>query len=171
MKYELDAEGEAQLATDRKDGKVVKCIIIRDYESKCIFAHVVPCKGLDEDKYVVGLVVDAVKWLGYPKMILKSDGENAVVKLVKKSLDEIKCGVEGIESVTSEESPPYDSQANGGTEVGIRAVRGLFRTLKLNLEERLGREVPPNHPLMAWLVEHTAIVLNIGMRGSDGQTP
>ncbi len=170
LRYTLDAEGDEKLATDRKEGKIIKCLIIRCFETKCLFAHVVPCKGLDEDKFVLNLVVDAVVWLGHAKLILKSDGENSITKLVKKSLEEIKCQVEGIESVTSEESHPYDSQSNGGTEVGIKIVRGVYRTLKLNLEERIGREVPPSHPLLTWLVEHTAVVLNACVRGNDGKT-
>ncbi len=170
LKYEMNGEGEAKLTADRNAGKVVKCIIIRCYKTGCIFAHVVPCKGLDEDNYVLNLVVSAVAWLGHAKLILKSDGEAAITKLVRRSLEEIKCNVEGIDTATSEESHPYDSQANGGTEVGIRNVRGLFRSLKLGLEERIGNQLPPSHPLTPWILEHTALLLNACTRGTDGKT-
>ncbi len=66
--------------------------------------------------------------------------------------------------------PECDCQSNGGTEVGIRAVRGLFRTMRLCLEKRIVHRVPPNHPLTSWLIEHTAMMLNVGVRGPDGLT-
>ena len=171
LKHAESAEGEKQLQKDREEGKVVKCIIIRCYATKCVFAHVVPCKGADEDNFAAKLVVGAVSWLGHTRLILKSDGEPAVRSLVKKSLEEIKHTVKDVEQASSERSAAYDSQSNGGTEVGVRTVRGLLRSLRLCLEKRLGARLPTQHPLMAWLVEHTALLLNACSRGSDGITP
>ena len=163
-------EGEKRLQDDIKAGKVVKCLIIRCHKTKCLFAHVVPCKGIDPDNFCVKLVADVVAWLGHARLILKSDGENSILKLVEQVLREAKYGIEGLETISSEKSPPYDSQGNGGTEVGIRIVRGQLRTLKLQLESRVGHRVPVSHPLMAWLVEHTALILNACARGPDGLT-
>ena len=120
----------------RQTGQVVKCILVRDHSSKAIVAHVVPCKGRDEEGYVADLVSDDVSWLGYKNMTLKTDNEVALVSLVKEVIvaihhrgsDEIK--------VKHETSAAYESQSNGGTEVGVRNVRGLFRTLKACLDER-----------------------------------
>ncbi len=168
--YEMNAEGEAKLNEARKQGKLVKCILIRCYQTKCMFAHVIPSRETGEDGYTVGLVVSAVSWIGHVKVILKSDGEPAILKLVKKSLEEIKTKVEDMETATREQSHPRDSQSNGGTEVGIRIVRGLFRTLRLCLEKRVGHRIPPNHPLTPWLLEHTAVLLNASVKGDDGRT-
>mgnify|MGYP002809736116 CR=1 FL=1 len=46
-----------------------------------------------------------------------------------------------------------------------------MRTLRLCLEARVGQKVPDSHPLMAWLLEHTAHLLNVTVRGDDGLTP
>ena len=46
-----------------------------------------------------------------------------------------------------------------------------MRTLRLCLDARVGRKVPDSHPLMAWLLEHTALLLNVTVRGDDGLTP
>ena len=170
LEFEQTTDGNAKLEEARGNGHVVKCLIIRCYETKCVFAHVVPQKGADEDRYAVGLVVSAVVWLGHVRVILKSDGEPAVVKLVQEALKEVKCSVDGLETITHERSGPYDSQANGGTEVGVRIVRGQFRTLRLCLEKRIGNKIPPNHPLTPWLLEHTALLLNACVRGADGLT-
>ncbi len=163
-------DGKAKLLEDRKAGTVVKCLIVRCHETKNVFAHVVPCKGADEDNYVVDLVTSDVAWLGHVKLLLKSDNERALVTLVTRALQAIRCNVEAVESVSKEHSQEYDSQSNGGTEVGIRAVRGLFRTMRLCLERRIGHRVPPSHPLTSWLIEHTAMMLNVGVRGPDGLT-
>ena len=171
LDYKADGEGEAKLLEARKSGVVVKCIIVRCHETKCVFAHVVPCKGADEDGYVVNLICSDVAWLGHARLLLKSDNEKALKSLVGKALKALKCQVEGLEGVSSEQSQEYDSQANGGTEVGIRAVRGLFRSMRLCLEDRIGHKLPPGHPITSWLVEHVAILLNAQSVGPDGLTP
>ena len=154
----------------REDGKVIKCLIVRCYATKSVFAHVIPFKGSLEDPYVVDLVCSDVAWLGHVKLILKGDNEKALVAFIDKSLKVLRCQVGDLESVSAEHSQPYDSQSNGGTKVGIRAVRGLFRTLKLCLERRVGFEIPVSHPLTSWLIEHTCAVLNTKVRGEDGKT-
>jgi len=52
-----DADGELQLTAAREEGSIIKCIVVRCHQSKNTFAHVVPCKGADEDGYVVNLLV------------------------------------------------------------------------------------------------------------------
>ena len=67
------------------------------------------------------------------------------------------------------ESPTaYEPQSNGGTEVGVKIVRGLLRALKSCLEQRLGKYVPVDHALMPWLLEHTCILLDAESGGHDG---
>ena len=52
MRQELEVlkekDGEAKLESQRKNGVITKCILVRCWESKAVFAHVVPCKGADE---------------------------------------------------------------------------------------------------------------------------
>ncbi len=60
--YPLDKGGDQKLEAARRGGQVVKCLIIRCFSSKNLFAHVVPCKGSDEDKFVVGLILKAIAW-------------------------------------------------------------------------------------------------------------
>ena len=163
-------EGERKLLEARRRGEIIKCIIIRCHESKALFAHVVPCKGLDEDGFVVGLVVSAVTWLGHVKLILKSDNEPALLALVKRSLEAVRFKVEAVESISDEHNVKHDSQGNGGTEVGIRAVRGLFRTIRLCTERRVGHKIPNDHALTGWLLEHTATLITALNVGSDGKT-
>ena len=69
-----------------------------------------------------------------------------------------------------EYSKVYDSQSNGVVERAIQTVEGLTRTLKLSLERKLGKLIPSKHPIMTWMVEHVADLLNKFVVGKDGRT-
>ena len=77
---------------------------------------------------------------------------------------------EFLKNLQTESPPAYDSQSNGGTGTANRMIRGLFRTLKLCLEARIGHYVQVNHSLVPWLLQHTCTLLNARARGSDGLT-
>ena len=125
---------------------VVKCILIRDWDYKVIWAHVIPRKGIDDEGYAAQLVVKDLKWLGHGRLILKYDNEPAVKALANKVVELMRVDSQTrLVDITHENPPTYDSQANGGTEVGIRLVRGLFRTVRLCLESRLNRKLQSSH--------------------------
>ena len=83
-------------------------------------------------------------------------------------LAKVEC--KSFEHLTKEQPAAYDSQSNGGTEVGVRLVRGLLRTVKLCLEARIGKYIPVDHAVMPWMVEHVCLLLNVVVRGEDGIT-
>ena len=80
-----------------------------------------------------------------------------------------QCG--HIQRVSDEQSPAYGSQANGGVEVGVMLIRGLFRTLGLGLEASIGKKSRVDHAIMPWLLEHTALLLSVRSRLPSGLTP
>ena len=105
---------------------------------------------------------------GYTRIIVKSDGERAIVRLLKETLRVAKTVV--MNQVTLEHPPPYDPRSNGSVENGVRLVKGHLRTMKSCLERKLRKKIPEEHPLMSWLVEHTAWLLTVKLRGVDGKT-
>lgn len=169
-----DLERDSAAATEaiskaRNDGEVVKCLLVRCLQSKNVFAHVVPQKGDDEYHYCAKMVVADVEWLGRTRIIVKMDNERAIVALkhrVAKILKEWKA----MEIVQTERPAAYESQSNGGIEVGIKIVRGMCRTLELCLEARLGKYISTNHALTPWLLQHTCTILNAKSRGRHGLT-
>ncbi len=162
--------GDAALEEARAKGDVVKCLLLRCFLTKTIFAHVVPQKGLDEANVVCDFVLGCLQWLGHTRIILKSDNEPAVEAVVKRVVELAKIEIKDLDQVSKEDPASYDSQSNGGTEVGIRIVRGLLRTLKLCLEQRIGKYIPVDHPVMGWLLGHVCMLQNILVRGPDGLT-
>ena len=155
---------------DKKNIKL-KVLVVKDTQSKVIFAHAVRQKGVDDDGYAVARVTEDIQWLGYTKPILKTDGERAIVRLLKESLKAIKTTLADQTDQASFENPPtYDPRSNGSVENAVKAVKGMLRTLKMGLEERMERKVPDDHPVMTWLVEHAAWILTTRPQGEDGKT-
>ena len=170
LKFAADELGNQQLAEARRTGEVIKCIIVRCMSTKNVMTHVVPQKGNDEEQYCANLAVEDLKWLGHTRVILKSDNERSIGAL-RARVARIMKVQEHVVNVQEEAPNTYDSQSNGGVEVGIRLVRGMFRTLKLCLEARLQKYMPINHAVTPWLLEHVSMIINSRCRGSDGMTP
>ena len=168
--FSEDAEGNEALEQARQSGKIVKCLLMRDSKSKALFAHVVPCKGVDEERYVVDLVVSDLEWLGHTAMLLKADNERSLQALVRAVMRKAHASCKNIEQLSKEEPAAYDSQSNGLTEIGVQLVRGHFRTMKLCVEARIGKAIPVGHALISWLMLHVCVVLNATVRGPDGLT-
>ena len=100
-RQELDfadgAEGDEKIATERQEGKLVKCLVLRCHQSKNVFGYVIPCKGVDEDLFAVKLVVQAVAWMGHIRVIVKSDNEASLLSMVKPGADQhqVRCAGHG----------------------------------------------------------------------------
>jgi len=170
LEYPQTAEGDQELDNARTAGELLKCLVVRCTISKNIFGHVVPCKGADEEDYVANLVVDDIIWLGHTELIMKGDNERSLQALVKRILEVIRVKATDVANITSETPPEYDSQSNGAVESGVRSIRGLFRTIRLCMEARIGKKLPIDHALVPWLLQHTCFLLNIKNRGADGLT-
>ncbi len=56
----------------------------------CVFGHVVPRKGIDLDRFAVDCLVEDILWCGYTKVMLKSDNEKPILKLLVEALRELR---------------------------------------------------------------------------------
>ena len=79
--------------------------------------------------------------------------------------------VESTTVATPEGSHPGESQSNGKAERAVGEFVRQLRTMKVALESRLKARIASSHPIMQWLIEHTAYILNKYGLGSDGRTP
>ncbi len=150
----------------------MKILVVKDTKGKAVFAHTVRQKGVDEEGYAVARITEDVQWLGYTKLILKIDGERAIVRLLRGSLKVIKANIVDDEGQASFENPPtYDPRSNGAVENAVKMIKGMLRTCKLGLEARIGGIIPDDHPVMTWLVEHVAWILTVRPNGEDGKAP
>ncbi len=69
-----------------------------------------------------------------------------------------------------ERSQRYDSKTNSVAERGVQSVEDMARVLRISLETKLGAVIPIGHPIMAWIVPHSAFLLNVLEVGHDGRT-
>ena len=94
----------------------------------------------------------------------------ALVHMLEKAF--AKAGRElNLEVVAPEHSSVGESASNGYAERGVQLFEDLLRTWKLAVEIRLGKDLPIQHPLITWLVEHVANLMNKYAIGHDGMAP
>ena len=72
-----------------------------------------------------------------------------------------------------EHSHPGESPSNGKAERSVRSSVEYFACLKACFEARLGlaQPLPCSHPVVKWLVEHAAFLMNRCMVDVSGRTP
>ena len=135
-----------------------------------MFATACDQKGA-EDESVVRLG-NFFKAAGIPKLVYKSDQESSIRSAIEEALKRIgrqgEC--EAIEAVP-ESSAVRESPSDGRAERTVQSFEDLLRTLKSALETRLQCPLPVVHPVMRWLVEHTANLLTRYVVNDDGVTP
>ena len=152
---------------DEKGSESVPVVIMKDDESKAVAAHAVTVKGGVD--WVAQRLAEDVEAFGHNgKIVIKSDQETALKDLVNE-VRKIR-GKRDMETVP-EESKVYDSQSNGVAERAVQSVESITRTHKFALEKRIGMKIPSVHPIMTWLIEHAADMLNKFLVGRDGRTP
>ena len=147
-----------------EDKDSIPLLIIKDSKSKRCWATVVDAKGATE--FAVGFYISVLKELGYRRVLVKNDNEPAILALrnaVVKQMPEVE--------FIPRDPPTGDHKANGEIECMVREVKRQVRVLKTSTEEKLGRSVPQDHPLLAWMPRHGAFVMSRFRIGEDGKTP
>jgi len=137
-------------------------LVSRCSHSKWISANVLPKKGA----YPEGIrrLGEEFDKLGRRRMVVKSDQEPAILKLIEATLRERH------QDITTEQSPVGEHAANGVAERAAQAIQGQARTFKLALEARTGKSICETSAILPWLIRHAAMTLNIGQRGDDGRS-
>ena len=168
--YVTDKGVSLRSETTEEDRASAVCVMVsKCSRTQCMFAHVVPRKGVDDDGYIVEQMKKDILWLGHSKVIVRSDNEPAILRVVEKVTKAVRASG-GVEAVSHEGSVPYDPQTNGLAEGAVRLIKGQFRTLLLGLQRAIQGRVPIDHPVLTWMVEHAAYVRNARIIGQDGKT-
>ena len=191
--------GDYTPVRDSRDEDYAELLVMKVYPFRLIFACVVDHKGpdprivarlskwiidsglvhfayrSDQEPAIVALIREACSLAGRNGVHVQADeapsdladgdlevGEPQTV-LNEVAIDKSLIAV-------PEHSHPGESQSNGLAERSIQELVGQLRTLKLSLETRLKVRLPCHHPVFAWLVEHSAYVLNHYQLGLDGRT-
>ena len=131
------------------------------------FATAVPTKG-SIGRFAVDKAIDYVRELGDQegRILVKTDQEPAIKTWLN---DMIAARPDGRTIV--EESPVQSSGSNGRAERAVQTLEGQIRILLLSLERRLGQRVDAKEPIVSYMPEYAAYLLNRMEVGKDGKTP
>ena len=140
----------------------------------------------DREPAISAMIEDACAQSGRKGTKLREDDDNVAIAdddlgmmtgvdvsggIDSNAADTARLQVESTHTATPEVSHPGESQSNGKAEKSVGDFVGQLRTLKTALESRLKAKLSSSHPVMHWLIEHTAYILNKFSLGSDGKTP
>ena len=137
--------------------------VMKHIQTGMLCANAVPRKGL-MNMYGADELIEDIEKLGYSEIILKSDGEPALINIQ----NEVQRRREG--KTILENSPVGDSRSNGHAERAVQSIAGHVRTIKKALEDRVGIKLNSDHPVIPWIILHSADILNKFSVGKDGKT-
>ena len=133
-----------------------------------IFGHLCEQKGNTERNR--GVLAKELCLGGYPRIIVRSDGEAPMVAHVRAAVAVAQIGDIPVEALV-ETTSRGQSAANGLAEGAVKEVKAKVRTMRHFVEEGLRGSVPDTHDVLAWLVTHATMTINWYRPGVDGKTP
>ena len=146
----LGSQSEGVCTPDEEKAEEAKgsspMIVAWDSCLKRYWAHIVDSKGVDFhglDSFL-SLLVDDLKTTGYKKVIFRSDGEPALLALLRAVIQ--RSDLEVIPQISA--SGYYKS--HGAVENAVKLAKVHTRTFKSALERRLGIQLEPDHPVISW---------------------
>ena len=131
------------------------------------FSHGNAMASKEADAHSVKEVNRLIKQLGFHKVEVRCDTENATVAIQNQLLDvRSKAG----EATLITNGKTRDSKSMGLVESVIRWWRGKLKTLRFSVEHKYARKLTPNHVLWSWLARHAAWLNNRYRLRADGST-
>ena len=154
---------------EAQDEELATCFIGRLYPSRALFATVCDAKGHDEP--AIRRLSTFLKETGVSKLVYKTDQESSIKVMIEAALQRTgKSGTFESYEAVPEYSAVGASASNGRAERAVQTIEDQLRTLKSALEARIDTRVPSTHPVLRWLVEHAASLINRSKVHGDGQT-
>ena len=158
-------EGEHGSEVEAKIAMTVMVML----ETACssVWAYAIEGKGATSTDWLAHQVVEDIESVGLSKerIITKTDQEASIVQLQQEVAKQRREGGTALEN-----SRVGDSDSNGKIERNIREVKGMIRTFRAFLEEKTGKVVRLDDPIVPWIVRHAAYVITRCRTGEDGKT-
>ena len=155
-------EGQQEEDTARLN---VKTIVIKDEPTMTVSSYTVRQKG-PGDNWVVKKIAKDMSERGRTKVILKSDGEPAMIAM-QEATQKAREG----QQIILNNPPAYNPEPNGACEKAVQDVNGHTRCLKLGLESRIKSSIGDSDAIMEWIIPHSAHLISKYSVGHDGMTP
>ena len=157
----LDYKSSGQ-SGDNEDYKGT-AMIVKDRDTRTIHGHIVNEKGVG-DGWIVSKLMEYIVNLGYTELVLKGDGEPALVQVMNDVTRQRP------HKTILEHPPAFDPLSNGAVEKAVDQFMCQLRAIKIGLVRRIGKRVETNWPVLTWVAEHAAMMLKRYQVGRDGRT-
>ena len=139
------------------DERFLTVLVGRLYPARAIFA--VPCSAKGADVHATRRLAAFLRAAGTSQFTFMCDQEGALKTMMAEAMEQAKAMGEYLGAVP-ENSAVGESQSNGRAERAVQQLEDHVRTFLGELEHRLGQSIKSDHPILAWLVEYAAVVLN-----------
>ena len=106
---------------DDSDDKITQ-VVLRDARIRITFAHTCDTKG-STDQWVIGKLLEDIEALGHAEVILKCDGQRALVQVVQEMRRRPQ-------STIVQHPPAYNPQSNGPCDKAVQYVTTQLRVIK-----------------------------------------
>ena len=158
----------AFLGKEGEPGKLLPVLVVKERITGMTLASTVPTKSTGV--FITKRVMAFLKEIGceFGDITAKSDQEPAAMAIVKE-VGKLR-SAEGGGRYIVENSPVGSHASNGVVERAIQSVAAQARVMLDVLESRWKVEVPYAHPVLCFLVEYSAFLLNrfeVGGRWAD----
>ena len=131
-----------------------------DIETGLCSATLVPNKATMMD-FCVNTVIAFIMETGRTSAMVQSDNEPYLKALVQAVASKVP-------GISTRHSPAYSSQSQGSIERLHRTLFGQARVIREHIRTNYGFYVGMNHPVMPWLIKHSAFLINNYLIHSDG---
>ena len=134
------------LTTDGEAETDPKVLILHDDRLETLWALGVKTKGVTPE--VVTWIMNKLEEAGYKgtEITMNTDQEESIMALKRAVAARRETRTSLIESKVRV------SVSNSRVERAVRKWRGQFRKTKLHLESKIGRHIPPDHPMIPWMI-------------------
>ena len=118
-----------------------------------------PCQQKGPDPHATRRLAAFFKICGISQFNYLCDQEGAMRTMMEHAIEVTKARGEWLGAIP-ENSPVGESRSNGRAERAVQQVEDHVRTHLGELEERIGQPLKPDNPILSWLVEYVAVLLN-----------
>ena len=147
--------GEALIEVARDTKEKVMCLAVVDSFSRS--AQAIPVYNRADARLMGKDICRFINFLGYGTVMLRCDQEPMMLRVqgvTTEILKKMGC------RVLIENPLIRDHANNSHVERTVHRLRQMATVLQCAAEERVGLQIPVNHPLMSWSFVHAAWLIN-----------
>ena len=131
-----------------------------------------PCDSKGRDPYAVQRLEEWMRSQGLDKFVYRCDQELPLKAMVEEALVQLRRSADHRpREIPPEHSAVGESQSNGVIERAVPKFEDQLRTIKSAFESRVKTRIASPSPIMAWMIEHVANLLNKYTVNDSGVTP